>query len=150
MKTPDKLFVRLEQLVELRRKLQARYARMPDALVAGTPESLPAEPSLDDLFLQKIYDLVEAHLSDKAFGNEQLAKEMLLSQSQLFRKLKALTGQSVAVHIRSIRLQKGKEMLQTTPMTVSEIAHKTGFTDPHYFSRTFSKEFGVSPSGMRK
>jgi AraC-like DNA-binding protein len=75
---------------------------------------------------------------------------MLLSQSQLFRKLKALTGRSVAIHIRGIRLQKSRELLQNSEFTISEVAYDCGFTDPAYFSRTFSKEFGRAPSSFRR
>ena len=144
----EELYVRLEKLVELRQKLQARYVAL--IRTNNTPSAVSSELSLDDLFLQKIHDLVIANLDDADFGYEQVAQQMLLSQSQLFRKVKALTDQSVSVFIRSIRLQKGKELLQESELTVSEIAYQTGFSDPHYFSRTFSKEFGVSPKSMRK
>ena len=146
----EELYIRLEKLIELRQKLQARYSRSPIVPVGAPPENVPAEPTLNDLFLQKIRDLVEANLSDSEFGNEQLARALLLSQSQLFRKLKALTGRSVAIHIRGIRLQKSMELLQNTQMTISEIAYETGFSDPFYFSRTFSEAFGVSPTNARK
>ncbi len=143
----EELFIRLDNLVELRQNLQARYA---GHLAAPRLEMQEQIPTLDDIFLQKVRKLVEANLDDAQFGNSQLASEMLLSESQLFRKLKALTGHSIAIHIRSIRLHKGKEMLQNTDMTISEIAYETGFSDPSYFSRTFSKEFGVPPSEFRK
>ncbi|MDO8366515.1 MAG: helix-turn-helix domain-containing protein, partial [Saprospiraceae bacterium] len=142
----EELLIRLEKMVELRRILQARYARMAEA-----PAQQPlAEPTLDGLFLQKIIVWVEANLSDSEFGGVALAGKMLLSESQLFRKIKALTGQSTALHIRSIRLRKAKEMLQQTRQTVSEIAYKTGFTSPYYFSRAFSQEFRFPPSDLRK
>ncbi|TNE61366.1 MAG: response regulator, partial [Bacteroidetes bacterium] len=145
----EELFIRLAQLVELRRKLQVHYSRIADSRDPELAEK-PVASSLDDLFIQKVYDLVLANLSDAAFGNVQLAQEMMLSESQLFRKLKALTGRSTALHIRSIRLAKGKEMLQNTDLTISEIAYESGFSSPFYFSSTFSKEFGMPPSALRK
>ncbi|MFN0173098.1 MAG: ATP-binding protein [Saprospiraceae bacterium] len=142
----EELLIRLEKMVELRRTLQARYARM-----AGAPmQQPPVEPTLDDTFLQKIADWVEANLSDSEFGGPSLAGKMLLSESQLSRKIKALTGQSTAIHIRSIRLRIAREMLQQTRHTVSEIAYETGFTSPFYFSRAFSQEFGFPPSDLHK
>lgn len=121
-------------------------------LPAPTPNCFPRSSTLsvrDNKFLQKIQQLVLKHLDDARFGNTELAEQMYFSQSQLFRKLKALTGQSVAIHIRSIRLRVAREMLQSTTLTVSAIAYKTGFTSPFYFSNSFSKEFGVAPSGVR-
>ena len=146
----EELFIRLAQLVALRRKLQQKYTTLLDSPTLEAPPAAPTEPSLDDLFLQKIHDLVMENLSEVEFGNEQLAQHMQLSQSQLYRKLKALTNRSVSIHIRSIRLQKGKELLENSDLTVSEIAYETGFTSPSYFSNSFTKEFGVSPSDVRK
>jgi AraC-like DNA-binding protein len=145
----EELFIRLEQLVELRRKLQESYAGF-DKVPKFVKSDTPTEPTLDDQFLQKIHELVIAKLNDADFGYDQIAQQMLLSRSQLFRKVKALTGQSVSNHIRRIRLHKGKELLENSRLTVSEIAYETGFTNPSYFSSSFSKEFGVSPSGIRK
>ena len=69
-----------------------------------------------------------------------------MSQMQLYRKLKALTGKTPSQFIRSYRLQKGLELLQQGELNISEIAYDVGFTDPSYFSRVFQKEFGKSPS----
>ena len=138
----------MEKLLELRRKLKERYAGGGTDILIKSTTSGP--PTLDGLFLQKISDMVEANLEKTSFGNIQLADAMLLSESQLFRKVKALTGRSTAIHIRSIRLQKAKELLLHPGLTVSEIAYKTGFNDPSYFARTFSKEFGRTPTEFRK
>lgn len=149
----EELFLYLENLVELRRKLQARYSTHQDFPSFQNLESLSPSalaPTLDDLFLQKIRDFVEARLDDPEFGNPELARQMFLSESQLFRKIKALTGQSIALHIRSIRLQNARTMLQNSDRSVAEIAYLTGFNDPSYFTRVFSKEFGDLPGNLRK
>jgi len=63
--------------------------------------------------------------------------------------MKALTGEPPMSFIRKLRLHKAKTLLQTTELNVSEIAYDLGFTDPHYFSRAFKKEFGMPPSDLR-
>ena len=131
-------------MLELRRKLQERYA---GSVKGNNPQGI--EPTLEDLFLRKVQELVLAHLSEAVFSNLQLAKRMHLSESQLFRKIKALTGRSTAVYIRSIRLQKAKELLESSRFTVSEVAFQVGFNSPSYFSRVFSKEFGIPPKSLR-
>ena len=68
----------------------------------------------------------------------------------MYRKLKATSGKSTAVFIRSIRLQKAKELIQTTEKTISEVAYDVGFNDPSYFSRAFKEEFGLAPSAISK
>ncbi len=143
----EELLVTLQNLLELRRKLQAKYAEIQLAAVPLVP--IP-DIDLEDIFLKKLRLCIEENLGDTAFDSGRLAKAMKLSDVQLYRKIKALTDKSTAIYIRSIRLQKGRELLQTTQMNVSEIAYEVGFDDPNYFSRTFSQEFGVAPSEVRK
>ena len=105
--------------------------------------------NIEDLFLQKSINFIGNNIDNSDFGTLQLARSIGMSESQLYRKLKALTGKSTAVFIRSIRLQKAKELLQTTSMNVSEVAYETGFSDPAWFSRAFKEEFGESPGALR-
>ncbi|MEZ4960187.1 MAG: tetratricopeptide repeat protein [Saprospiraceae bacterium] len=136
------LLVRLEKLLELRKKLQARFALLP-AEVSG-----PA--AIEDPFLQKFYSLVEAEIANPELDMNKLCRSLGMSRSQVFRKLKALTGKSATLFIRSIRLQKGKELLGQGELTISEVAYEVGFTSLSYFSRAFLEEFGVAPSATRK
>ena len=73
-----------------------------------------------------------------------------MSKMQVYRKLKALQDKTPSAFMRSVRLQKGKELLQNSDLNISEIAYEIGFSDPNYFSRTFQKEFGSSPKDFRK
>ena len=134
------LEVRLEKLIEIRRKLQEKYS-------GGKPEEKPS--NIEDAFLQKVNGVILKHIADDQFSGAGLARKTHLSESQLYRKLKALTGKSTAIYIRSIRLNKGMELLKTTNMNVSEVAYEVGFTNLSYFSRVFSREFGVSPNEYR-
>lgn len=147
----EELFVRLEKLVELRKALQARYAAPVPFLQQVQAKSKPkAEPSLDDLFLQKLVKVVRDRLDDPDLAVADLCRAVNLSNMQVNRKLKALTGRTPSRFIRSIRLEKGMELLQTTELTISEIAYDVGFSDPNYFSRSFSEEFGHPPNVIRK
>ena len=140
----EELLVRSRKLLELRRRLRERYASLqPPA---------PAEEKdlqIEDAFLQKIRGIVTEHLSDHDFSIDQLSRAAGMSRSQLFRKIKALTGQSPSLFIRSIRLQRAKVLLQTTDMSVAEIAYEVGFSTPSYFSATFLETFGIRPTGLR-
>ncbi len=139
------LLVRLEKMLALRRVLQMRYA------VMKTPETVASSSvRQQDAFVLKMYQVVEAGLNDPAFGIIHLQRAANLSHMQVYRKLKALTGQTPSQFIRSIRLQKGMELLKTTSMTVSEVSYSVGFSDPSYFSSTFLEEFGQRPSVIRK
>ncbi|MBK9337513.1 MAG: DNA-binding response regulator [Lewinellaceae bacterium] len=149
----EELRLNLTNLLEQRKKWQERFGKLDLAENTTVPETsdLPkADVEMEDAFLKKIRQHLEQHLADADFDGPRLARAMLLSEVQLYRKIKALTGKSTAIYIRSIRLHKGLELLRSTHSTISEIAYDVGFEDPNYFSRTFSQEFGVAPSEMRK
>lgn len=74
---------------------------------------------------------------------------MAMSDSQLYRKLKAISNTSTAIFIRKVRLEKAKELLNSTDLSISEIAYSTGFNDPNWFSKAFKEEFKDSPSNFR-
>jgi DNA-binding response OmpR family regulator len=150
----EELLIRVKKLLELRLKLQERFAEKSyfsrSVHNSASNKSQSSESTLNELFLKKIYDLVQENLQDADFGYSQLANKMFLSESQLYRKIKALTGRSTAIHIRSIRLHKAKELLLNCELTIAEVAFETGFNDPSYFSRCFNEEFKTSPSNFRK
>ena len=139
----EELQVRLKQLIELRKKLQQRYAEL------QLEEATSSESIIEDEFLRKVRRAIEENMSDSTFGLEQLCRTLGLSRSQLFRKLKALTGKSSSLVIRSVRLQQARKLLKTTNMNVSEIAYSVGFNDLSYFSKCFLDEYGENPSALQ-
>lgn len=102
----------------------------------------------EDTFLLKFRDFVEKNMADSDLSVETIGAELGLSRVQLYRKIKVLTGQSPVELLRTARLQKGRELLQTTDKTVSEVAYEVGFTAPSYFTKCFKDEFGISPSDL--
>lgn len=142
----EELLIRLEKLIELRRRLQARF-QQPGNL---RQTLLGQAKSVDDLFLQKVLRVVESQISDEDFDMPQLCKALNMSRTNLFRKLKALTGKSATDFIRHLRLEKAKELLEKTDMNVSEVSYAVGFGSPNYFSRAFQEAFGVAPGKVRK
>ncbi len=141
----EELLIRIEKLIDLRRQLQQRFKNSSE-LVRVMETKVP-DP--EEVFLQKLIGIVEVHLADEHFGMPELCRKSHMSRSQLFRKLKALTGKPATRFIRSIRLEKAKLLLETTEMPIGEVSFATGFPDPAYFSRIFHKEFGISPSEVR-
>tara|TARA_R110002033_G_scaffold79931_3_gene130991 strand:+ start:18766 stop:19245 length:480 start_codon:yes stop_codon:yes gene_type:complete len=139
------LFIRLNQLVLLRKKLVDKIQKY------GLNKFLDKRAeSPETKFLQKAIQFINEDLINSAFGSSDLADKLHLSESQIYRKLKAITDKSTAVFIRSIRLQKAKNLIETTDKTISEIAYDTGFNDPSWFSRAFKEEFGFAPKDIHK
>ena len=146
----EELMVRLEKLIVLRKQLQAKFSDRLFSASTISPIKKVETPSLDDIFLEKLRKIVLDNLDNPDLGIADLCEVANLSHTQVFRKLKALTGRSPSRFIRSIRLQKGLELLQTTHLNVSEIGYDVGFNSPGYFYRTFLEEFGKAPSEVER
>jgi signal transduction histidine kinase/CheY-like chemotaxis protein/AraC-like DNA-binding protein/streptogramin lyase len=155
----EELMVTLQNLLEVRRKLQLKYAGLQLAAGNGSNASPPSlissrqigtdyPSSLEDVFLQKVRSLVEEHLSDAGFSVDDLARKLGMSYSVVNRKLTALTGRSTTLFMRDIRLQHAMKMLSEDKLTVSEVAYAAGFNDPKFFSRVFTEAYGKPPSAF--
>ncbi|MEX0981968.1 MAG: DNA-binding response regulator [Bacteroidales bacterium] len=135
------LLVRIEKLIELRKTIQNKYRSFSDSY---------NHKSLDDDFISEAVKLIRNHLTDLQFKTSDIAFALHLSESQLYRKIKALSGRSTALFLMYVRLEEAKKMLIKTNLNISEIAYSCGFNDPAWFSRSFKDEFGYSPSEFRE
>ena len=132
---------RVKNLIDLRKRLRQRFSReitVPFKDITAT--------SADEKFLERAVSIVDSRLDDPDMSIEWFCKQMALSRSQLFRKFQALTNQSASEFIRSVRLKRAVQLLESKSATVSEIAFQTGFSSPDYFRSCFKKQFGCSPS----
>jgi DNA-binding response OmpR family regulator len=138
---PGELLIRINNLIASRKKLREHFSReiiLQPAAIAIT--------SADEKFLQRVMQVIHAHMSDHTFSVEAFSHEMGISRMQLLRKLKALTNQSPADFIRVMRLKRACELLTIKAGTIAEIAYQVGFNDPSYFAKSFYKHYGVTPS----
>lgn len=108
------------------------------------------DDSMDQVFLKKLTIVIEENLTNEQFGVKDLAKEMGMSRSQIHRKLKVLTQQSISKYICEIRLKKAMELLQGNVATASEIAFRVGFRSPTYFNKCFHDYYGYPPGEVKK
>lgn len=99
-------------------------------------------------FLKQLQTTIEDNLSEK-IDVAALCKALGMSRTQLYRKVQALTGQSVGDLISGIRLRRAKFLLQNTGMSITNISAEIGLEDVSYFSRIFQKEYGIKPSEIR-
>ena len=97
-------------------------------------------------FLEKCISVVERHLDDEAFNVKTLAAELNISHSNLYKKVKSISGHSVNAFIRFIRLRKAAGLLINTNSNVNEVAADVGFISPKYFRQQFAKLFEMNPS----
>jgi AraC-like DNA-binding protein len=102
--------------------------------------------SQEEMFIEKLKSEVEKGISNPEFSVEILAESMGYSRANLFRKTKKIIGISPSEYILHTRLHVAANILQDKKLRVTEVAYLVGFSDPHYFSNSFAKHFGVSPS----
>ncbi|MDF1699354.1 MAG: helix-turn-helix transcriptional regulator [Saprospiraceae bacterium] len=100
-------------------------------------------------FLYRTHIVLEDNLDNYQFSVEVLAEQLHLSRMQVHRKLKTYTNRSASNYIRSYRLYKSKSLLNDQDRTISEIAWEVGFNIVNYYSKSFTKEFGMSPTEYR-
>ena len=135
------LQVRVKNLIEQRRQLRERYSRQ----VTLQPRQI-AVTAADERFLEKVMKLMEDNIENSAFSVEEFSREIGMSRTQLFRKMQALTNQSVSEFVRDFRLKRAASLLGQRAGTVTEIAYQVGFNNLSYFAKCFKELFGQSPS----
>jgi DNA-binding response OmpR family regulator len=97
-------------------------------------------------FLDRCIEIVEAHLDDDDFNIQRLALAIGMSHSRLYKKIKAISGQSANAFIRFIRLRKAAELFINTDLNIGQTAFQVGLNDVKYFRDQFTKTFGMKPS----
>ena len=100
----------------------------------------------DRRMLEKVYQLMDEQLSNETFNISNLAKDLGMSRSSFYLRIKALTGQSPQSLLNSYRLDKAMELLRTHEFNVSEVCYRVGFATRSGFSRSFKSKFGIAPS----
>jgi YesN/AraC family two-component response regulator len=138
---PELLKLQVENLISNRNRIIQKFIL---GEVSHTQEI--SENPLDNELLNKAIKTIMQNLANDTFSVEELASAVNMSRSNLFRKLKSLTGQSPLEFIFSMRLKKSLELLLHRKMNVSEIAFEVGFKNPSSFTKAFKKQFGKSPS----
>jgi DNA-binding response OmpR family regulator len=113
------------------------------------PSEITITP-LDEQFIKKAIALVEKNISDSEFSVETMAAEVGMARTTLYKKLMAITGQGPAEFIRTIRIKRGRALLETSQMQVTEIAYAVGFTTVKSFTMNFKNEYGMTPTEFRQ
>ena len=137
---PGELQTQVRNLLQHRETLRQRYK---EEFLMRPQQS--KELSMEEQFLAKVRDLIEANIENERFDVESMADAMAMSRRTLTRKLKALTDLAPAQMIRKFRLEKALSMLKTRSATIREIALRTGFGSSSYFTNAFKSYYGKSP-----
>ena len=138
------LQVRVRNLLDSRMKLRERFAGSSTATMSDQSMS-----AVDRAFLEKFTSLVEQNLSNEQADVAWFASEMYLGRTQLYRKIKAITGQTTQELITLIRLKQASLLLKNPELSVAEVAHQVGYADATSFGRAFQKQYNLTPKKYR-
>lgn len=106
--------------------------------------------SADERLMECVFDIIKRNIESPGLSVEKISKEMKISRAQLHRKVKGIIGQTPVELIRTIRMNQAAKLLNTTNLTVSEVAYAVGFNSQSYFSSSFSEFFGKTPTQFVK
>ena len=141
------LLARIQNILDTRSNYQRRFSRYMDI-----NELNIAEESADEKFLRKALEVLKKNYKNTEYKVSDFITDMGVNKSLLNTKMQTLTGYSSGNFIRNFRLNLAKELILSTKgnKNISEIAYEVGFNDPKYFTRCFTKHFGIPPSNMIK
>jgi AraC-like DNA-binding protein len=88
-------------------------------------------------------------MADSDLSVEDIGSELGLSRVQLYRKVKALTSLTPVEQLRKARLTRARQLLESTDLSISEVAYQVGFTAPSYFTKCFKEEYDMLPGDVR-
>lgn len=135
------LLIRIENLLKIRQNIIKLFQ-------SGTNNFLQNKGlnNIDKKFIVKLIEQIEQNLGDSYFSVDKLSNNLGFSRIHVYRKVKALTGRTPVEFIRTIRLHKGRELLQQSDLNISEVAYRVGFESPAYFTKTFHELFKMTPT----
>ena len=135
------LNIKINNLLNLNHTFKDTYSKQ---ICIEVPEI--AFASEDEMYLLKISQYVEEHISSPDLSITELSKKMNTSRGTLYNKILSLTGETPVEFIRSIKLKKAAMLLEKSDMKISHIGYEVGFSNPNYFTRAFKAKYHVSPS----
>lgn len=136
------LLARIENILKNRKLVKSKFINSIDNTIKeGTYAN-----KKDQEFVVKAIEFVESNITNANLTKQFFAREMSVSETLLYKKIKTLTDQSPVEFIRTIRLKNAAKLLREGEYSINEIANLSGFSDSKYFSTCFKKFFGKSPS----
>mgnify|MGYP005919783897 CR=1 FL=1 len=135
----DILLLRIQKLLQWTQSNHEKFGKM---------EVSPSEitiSSLDEQLIEKAIRIVEENMDNSEFSVEELSAQIGISRSGLYKKLMSITGKSPLEFMRILRLKRGKQLLEKSQLSISQIAYQVGLS-PKQFAKYFKEEYGCLPS----
>ncbi len=139
----DTLLELIRNILRRKAEIRRRYLDTDDKAVSGYGSD-------EENFILRLNEVVSAHLDDPCLDQQLLCRELGMSRAALFNRMKAITGAGVKEYITRLRIEKAKNLIESTNLTIAEISEMTGFASQSYFSTAFKNYTGMTPSQYKK
>ena len=139
------LEAKIKNILENRERLRKIYFDSPYALASSIGTNKREEE-----FVIKINNIIQDHLTDPDFSIDVVAEKMNMSRSSLYRKIHSMLQMSPNDFIKLERLKAAARLLSENNYSINEVSYKLGFSSPSYFSKCFTKQFGIMPKDFIK
>lgn len=135
----------IKNLLDMRKAMIEKFSRMPLVPLSGV-----APNSSNEEFLMKVNNIIEENISNTDLSVDFIVRQMFISRSGFFAKIKTLVDVTPNELIQIIRLKKAAALMLENRYLVSEVCYMVGFRNPSYFSKCFQKQFGMTPVEFTK
>ena len=148
---PEMLMLRIKNFLNVKRNIKANIFK-PENLTTSTQTKEDFVPfkEADERFIKDVVKIIEENLRNPSFNIEELCKQMGVSKSNLYRKVKAILGCTTNELIRKTRIKKAAHLLKNSELKISEITYRVGFNDLQYFRKCFKEVYNMTPSEFAK
>lgn len=143
------ILIKRKKLQEIFREKLMDSPSKPNKENEASSTKIPEMSPSDQKFMNKLMELMEANLDNGNLIVDDLVKEMAVSRSVFFKKLKSLTGFAPVEFIREIRINRAVQLIDTGEYSITQISYMVGINDPRYFSKCFKQKMGMTPSEYR-
>lgn len=152
------LKARVKNILQRKLKIQQAYReKLLDTGVKSKEETsednepqVPEMSPSDKRFMDKLIELMESRIDNSDLVVDDLVKEMAVSRSVFFKKLKTLTGLAPVEFIKEVRINKAIKLIESGEFSITQVAYMVGINDPRYFSKCFKQKIGMTPSEYKE
>ncbi|MDR1558068.1 MAG: response regulator [Tannerellaceae bacterium] len=137
---------RVKQLIDSKKQIEKKIR----IEILTEPGRMKHQVSYAEKLLANVTCVIEENLSDPDFNVDTLCYKVGISQKQVYRKIKELTGMTIIEYIKSIKMKKAALLLESRKFTVSEVMYMVGFNNHSYFAKCFYAQFGTHPNQYKE
>lgn len=120
-----------------------------DSNATDPDPAIPAMSPNDRRFMDKLVELMEKNIDNGELVVDDLVRELAVSRSVFFKKLKMLTGLAPIEFIKQMRIKRAVQLIETREFNMTQISYMVGINDPRYFSKCFKAQIGMTPTEYR-